>query len=361
MGKSIAMNGGEGPNSYTHNSKQQRKGSDRAKVLLSNCIQEKLTVENKLNTANQQIFRIADLGCSVGPNTFASVQTIIEATELTFKTQILENKPPEFQVFFNDHVGNDFNTLFKALPLDRQYMAVGVPGSFHGRLFPKASMNFMHSSFALHWLTKVPEEVTVENSSAWNKGRISYVGSSSEVVKAYTEQFVRDMESFFRARAVELTSHGLMAILMPCRPEGTLPSESIIMQVFEVLGCALTDMAKEGLVSEALVDSFNLPIFIPTGNEVKEVLSNIEHLTIEKSEEINYPPNLSNLEDVRLCIGHVRAVMEGILCEHFGAELLDQLFERYSNKVEQFSKTSVFTRIEKLENLFLLLKRNPSS
>ncbi|KAG7973767.1 hypothetical protein I3843_06G013500 [Carya illinoinensis] len=288
----IAMNGGEGPNSYTHNSKQQRKGSYRAKVLLSNSIQEKLTVENKLNTANQQVFRIADLGCSVGPNTFASVQTIIEATELTFKTQILEYKPPEFHVFFNDHVGNDFNTLFKTLPFDRQYMAAGVPGSFHGRL----------------------------------------------------------------ARAVELTSHGLMAILMPCLPEGTLPSESIIMQVFEILGCALTDMAKEGLVSEALVDSFNLPIFIPTGNEVKGVLSNIEHLTIEKSEEINYPPNLSNLEDVRLCIGHVRAVMEGILCENFGAELLDQLFERYSDKVEQFSKTSAFTRIGKLENLFLLLE-----
>ncbi|XP_042984785.1 loganic acid O-methyltransferase-like [Carya illinoinensis] len=140
----IAMNGGEGPNSYTHNSKQQRKGSYRAKVLLSNSIQEKLTVENKLNTANQQVFRIADLGCSVGPNTFASVQTIIEATELTFKTQILEYKPPEFHVFFNDHV---------------------------------------------------PEEVTEENSSAWNKGRISYVGSSSEVVKAYTEQFVRRVSS----------------------------------------------------------------------------------------------------------------------------------------------------------------------
>nr|POE51928.1 putative s-adenosylmethionine-dependent methyltransferase at5g38100 [Quercus suber] len=31
-------------------------------------------------------------------------------------------------------VSNDFNTLFKSLPPNRQYFAVGVPGSFHGIL-----------------------------------------------------------------------------------------------------------------------------------------------------------------------------------------------------------------------------------
>ncbi len=165
--------------------------------------------------------------------------------EHTFKTLGLESELPEFQVFFNDNVNNDFNTLFKALPLDRQYMAAGVPGSFHGQLFPKDSLNFMHSAFALHWLTKVPEEVTKENSPAWNKGRITYVGSSHEVLQAYTEQFLKDIKAFFSARAVELINHGLLAILMPCRPEGTLPSDSIVMHTLEVLAFALTDMAKE--------------------------------------------------------------------------------------------------------------------
>ncbi|KAL0409410.1 UNVERIFIED_CONTAM: Farnesoic acid carboxyl-O-methyltransferase, partial [Sesamum radiatum] len=49
-------------------------------------------------------------------------------------------------VFFNDKVGNDFNTLFSSLPSERLYYATGVPGSFHGRLLPKASLHFAYSS-----------------------------------------------------------------------------------------------------------------------------------------------------------------------------------------------------------------------
>lgn len=55
-------------------------------------------------------------------------------------------------------------------------------------------MNFMHSSFALHWFSKVPKEVIKEDSRAWNKGSISYVRSSSEVIKAFTSQFTSDIE-----------------------------------------------------------------------------------------------------------------------------------------------------------------------
>ncbi|KAG6707094.1 hypothetical protein I3842_06G014400 [Carya illinoinensis] len=284
------MNGGEGPNSYTHNSKQQRKGSYRAKVLLSNSIQEKLTVENKLNTANQQVFRIADLGCSVGPNTFASVQTIIEATELTFKTQILEYKPPEFHVFFNDHVGNDFNTLFKTLPFDRQYFAAGVPGSFHARLFPNSSLPFIHSSYALHWLSRVPIEVMDESSPAWNKGRIHYTNAPKQVGEAYATRFAKDVEFFLSARAQELVAGGLLALFLPAVPDVLSNSDTVIGTELDLLGSCLMDMAKEGLVSEAKVDSFNLPLYYTSHKELKELIGRNEHFTIERMENLNNDP-----------------------------------------------------------------------
>ncbi|KAJ7943060.1 S-adenosylmethionine-dependent methyltransferase [Quillaja saponaria] len=355
METSFSMNGGDGPNSYTQNSKIQKEGNDQAKASLSNSIQEKLIIQNHSSAEKPQVFSIADLGCSVGPNTFACVNTIIEAVRLKFQTHGSESILPEFHVFFNDHVANDFNTLFRSLPLNREYMAAGVPGSFCGRLFPKASMNLMHSAFALHWLTKIPEELTDKESPAWNKGRITYVGSSNDVIEAYTAQFLRDMEDFFTARTVELVNNGLLAILILCRPEGTKPSESTIMQGFDRLGHAFTEMAKEGLLSEALVDSFNLPIFIPNASEVKKVVSSIQHLSIEKLEEIYYPTKIVTHEDARVSSLHIRAAMEGLIRQHFGNKIIDEIFKRFIRKLHEFSKTP-----RHLQDgiLFLLVKCN---
>nr|POF17169.1 isoform 2 of probable s-adenosylmethionine-dependent methyltransferase at5g38100 [Quercus suber] len=92
---------------------------------------------------------VADLGCSTRPNTFFSVKNIIEAIELKYISKGENTETPKFMEFFNDQFSNDFNTLFISLPLNRQYFAAGVPGSFYGRLFPKASLHFIHSSYAL--------------------------------------------------------------------------------------------------------------------------------------------------------------------------------------------------------------------
>ncbi|KAJ1382870.1 SAM dependent carboxyl methyltransferase [Sesbania bispinosa] len=68
---------------------------------------------------------------------------------------------PKLHVFFNDLPSNDFNTLFSNLPpqQDREYFAAGVLGSFYDRLFPECSIHFACTSYALHLLSKSPEEV----------------------------------------------------------------------------------------------------------------------------------------------------------------------------------------------------------
>ena len=75
------------------------------------------------------------------------------------------------------------------LPPERPYSATGVPGSFHGRLFPNFSLDFVYSSYALQCLSKVPEELLNKNSAAWNKGRVHYASASDEVAQAFTTQF----------------------------------------------------------------------------------------------------------------------------------------------------------------------------
>ncbi|PIA29473.1 hypothetical protein AQUCO_06000079v1 [Aquilegia coerulea] len=234
------MNGGNGPLSYANNSSYQKAAVDCTKVMVNEAIVDEFDIKQ---LSSSTPYRIADLGCSIGPNTFIAVQNIIEAVERKYQSNGLESNIPEFQVFFNDHASNDFNTLFSSLPLDRRYFGVGVPGTFHARLFPKASLHFVYSSYALHWLSKLPKELLDTNSPTWNKGRIHYVGAPNNVFEAYSTQFRKDMHAFLDARAEEVAPYGLMALLFAVVPNGTIPSESFIYLLYERLGIALMDMA----------------------------------------------------------------------------------------------------------------------
>lgn len=362
MENSIAMNGGDGPESYFRNSKFQGQRLNRTMELVRSGIEEFLEPKN-----GREVFRIADLGCSVGPNTFFCVNKIIEAVQNKYSTAN-HGEVPEFHVFFNDTIVNDFNTLFRALPTNsnnnnKQYMVAGVPGSLNGRLFPKASMNLMHSSVALHWLTSVPKEVTMEDSPLWNKGRVTYALSCSEIGEAFRAQFFRDMEAFFRARSEELIPGGLLLIVMPGRSEGSLPSESTLPHNFERLGDALGDMVNEGLVSESIADSFNIPFFFPSPAEMNQVVSGTKNLRTEIVEVIKNPGTIRTPEEIRSYSLHVRVVLEDMLRKHFGPDfLIDELFDRYSRKLESFSKTPEIIQAENWDRtLFMLVQRNHDS
>lgn len=108
---------------------------------------------------------VADLGCSSGPNALLVATNIINTIDAL--SQTMSHEPPVFQFFLNDLFGNDFNTTFKSLPDFHRRLQQdkgnkfgpcffsGTPGSFYGRLFPNNSIHFFHSSFSLHWLSKV--------------------------------------------------------------------------------------------------------------------------------------------------------------------------------------------------------------
>ncbi|XVF82083.1 hypothetical protein PTKIN_Ptkin16aG0015500 [Pterospermum kingtungense] len=236
LSNSFVMNAGDGPNSYVQNSVYQRGITEAAKVLVSEEIANKLDIQ-ELSLASSEPLRIADLGCSYAPNTIVAIQNIIESIECKFQSHGVIS--PEFQVFFNDQVTNDFNSLFASLPVGRKYYTAGVPGSFHDRLFPKASLHFVYSSAALLWLSKVPEGVVDRTGPAWNKGRIHYRDAPKEVFEAYSDQFAKDMDSFLKARVKELAPGGLMALVIPASQDVALGSSEV-----ELLGSCLMDMAK---------------------------------------------------------------------------------------------------------------------
>ena len=215
---------------------------DFIKELMNKEIAEKLDI----GVSPLKTLFIADLGCSVGPNTFTAVQNMIEAVDLKYQNaQELSSNTQEFQVFFDDHTSNDFNTLFKSLPPSRRYFVAGVPGSFYGRIFPESSLHLVHSSFSLHWLSQVPKQVIDKSSPAWNKGRVHYSNSGDEVIRAYKAQHEKDMEGFLQARAKEVVCGGLMVLIILGIIDGIHHSEAGGNKGFDLIGSCLMDLVKK--------------------------------------------------------------------------------------------------------------------
>ncbi|XP_022041819.1 loganic acid O-methyltransferase [Helianthus annuus] len=325
------MKGGDGVSSYTNNSSYQKSLAEVVMSLIGEAIANKLDVQSFVGG---HPFLIADLGCSIGPNTFIAVKNIINSVQLKYQT--LKITPtPEFQVFFNDHASNDFNTLFKTLPSDKHYYAAGVPGSFYARLFPRSSFHLIYSSFALHWLSKVPGEVMERGSPAWNKGRVHYGGAEEEVVMAYKQQYERDMHGFLNARAEEVVCGGLVVVLVPGRPNEVPHSKCIGNVLFEILGCCLLEMAKEGKINEETVDHLNLPIYYASPQELEEIVNKNGYFTIDRMEGL---PHIAEPETkhaaTRLALG-IRVGVEAIFKGHLEEETIDELFDSYSKKLEQ--------------------------
>ncbi|KAF7827710.1 putative S-adenosylmethionine-dependent methyltransferase At5g37990 [Senna tora] len=360
------MNGGEGPHSYLQNSSLQINAFEAQKKLIEEAIANNFNPIMTHFGHPTNLICIADLGCSTGPTTFMAIQTITQAIQnyyhaTTHKLLLSSSDQTlEFSVFFNDQVSNDFNTLFKHLPdlKNKTYFAFGLPGSFHGRLFPKQTLHFVHSALTLHYLSKVPKEIMNRRSSAWNKGRIHYTNAPKEVRDAYEAQFKEDFESFLDARAQEVVGNGLMALQIATAPDHMAIESSDIdpARVFELLGSSLMDLAKAGIIREEKVDSFNLPIFYSPIKGVKKIVERNEFFSIERMEELKVE-NFYEFPNANKFVSLYRATVEDMIEKHFGEAIIDDLFDRFTQKVLEFPDI-MNTNNLKLVMLFLLLKRH---
>ncbi|XP_009777778.1 loganic acid O-methyltransferase-like isoform X1 [Nicotiana tabacum] len=335
MDNKYHMNGGDDLKSYAKNSEYQKQLLGYSKKVMNELIQQQLDVGLNPHFDHCNPFRIADFGCSTGRNTYLAAQNIIEAVEQKYKSNEEDPQVPEFLVFFNDLVQNDFNTLFNYIHSNKpNYFGAGVPGSFHGRVFPKAFLHIAHSSMALLYLSRIPEEVKDRNSAAWNKGRIHYScsGAAKEVEAAYSTQFRKDIEAFLDARAEELIPGGLMVIITLGILDGVLPSECSMGVNFSILGSCLEDMAKMGIISEEKLDSFNLPYYYTSHMELETLIKAHGCFDIARFEKLPTPFR-QVVHDIQTVVLSIRAVTEGLFEEHFGKDVIEELFQRYAEKV----------------------------
>ncbi|KAL4187773.1 hypothetical protein AMTRI_Chr09g20750 [Amborella trichopoda] len=341
--------------SYAQNSSFQRHGLELIKPIT------KEAVMNLLSTHFPESLGIADLGCSSGPNTFSALITIIEAVHNIY--QQVNLPMPELRLYLNDLPGNDFNSIFRGLPsfyemvkkkgVSGSCFVAAVAGSFFCRCFPSNSLQFVHSSYSLHWLSQVPPGLYDEHGKPLNNGNI-YITENSppSVTHAFLQQFRNDFCQFLEFRSEEVVRDGCMVLVFIGRrtkqagdKEGGL--------IWTPLSQAIKNLVSKGFIEEEKLDSFNLPYYGPSAEEVEEEVKREGSFTISRFEKLRITPweASQNGKDLALML---RAVAEPLIKHQFGEEVMDMLFEEYAELIQ----LDIDEGKKKLTHFVLVLKRS---
>ncbi|KAM0902193.1 hypothetical protein ACQ4PT_019479 [Festuca glaucescens] len=336
----VRMATGNGENSYAVNSRLQEKAILEIRPVLRKAIEE---VYMSLST-RQSTLVVADLGCSSGPNTLLVISEVIGAICAYTKKSQECARGVEVQFFLNDLPGNDFNLVFRSLEhfediaggkeAPPHYVA-GLPGSYYGKLFPRQSVHLFHSSYSLMWRSKVPRELS--SCTHLNEGNI-YIGKTTPptVIKLFQEQFRKDFELFLTLRSRELVSGGRILLTFIGRKSEEMLMHGEVSSVLELVAKSLYHLVQKGRVEKKKLDSFNLPYYAPSMKEVntlikKNGLFNVEQIKLFES---NWDPqddldgdvvldSASSGKNVAQCI---RAVLELLIVDHFGQDIIEELF-----------------------------------
>ncbi|KAG6480239.1 hypothetical protein ZIOFF_063719 [Zingiber officinale] len=244
-----------------------------------------IAVEETYKALHPDQMVVVDLGCSSGPNTLLVLSHVLSVAA-KLPTMM------ELQFFLNDLPGNDFNNLFQSLE------------GFKKRLERKITGDLL-----------VPYYIA------------------------------RVAGSFYgRSRHTELNVGGRMVLVFVGRRKKT-PGNGDFVHLYGLLGEALNSMVLEGIVPEEKVDTFNLPTYGASFEEVKSMIQNEGLFDLDRAEifESSWDPFDDSKDDFytisnytrsgKNVANYIRAVVEPLIVHQFGVAILDDLFERYAHRV----------------------------
>lgn len=312
----VHMNKGQGETSYARNSSLQNTAQNRMRSLIEEVIADFCST----STMFPRSMVIADLGCSSGPNALALVSIAVDAIHshcLQFQ------KPPaEVCVLLNDLPDNDFNLVVKSLvefQQSNESVVTGVvPGSFYGRLFTSGSLHLICSSNSLHWLSKAPEDLKRDQIPAFDIDGHVRRERRPVVLGAYARQFREDFTLFLELRAKELAPGGRMVVSLAGRRSDELASK--FTHAWESVALILSDMASKGVIDKAKFDSFYIPIYGPSNEELREIIQEEGSFSIRQM-QVHEPASGvdSTLITPNGIANLLRAGFEPIIVQHFGS------------------------------------------
>ncbi|MED6131544.1 hypothetical protein PIB30_010590 [Stylosanthes scabra] len=143
---------------------------------------------------------------------------------------------------------------------------------------------------------------------------------------------------FLKLRSQELVPSGGMVLTLYSREE-----TRHMRTAWRLFGIILNDMILENLIEEIKLESFNLPLYDPTIEEVKEVIEEEGSFTLQRLESVIVSYDEGVDEDNKVDINmraeiitkQQRVALEPIFKEQFGEHVMDELFLRFKYKVVQ--------------------------
>jgi hypothetical protein len=192
----------EGNSAYNKHASLQAAGAALALPLL-----EKAARAIDLGPPEQPLV-IADYGSSQGKNSLVPMQIAIGV----LRARAGPKRP--ILVFHSDQPVNDFNALFETLGsdpgeyvgADRNVFPCAIGRSFYGAVLPQDYAHIGWSSYAAHWLSRVPMTIP---------GHFFATCSTGAVREAFARQARQDWESFLSLRARELRDEGRLVVALP--------------------------------------------------------------------------------------------------------------------------------------------------
>ncbi|KDP38542.1 hypothetical protein JCGZ_04467 [Jatropha curcas] len=193
-----------------------------------------------------------------------------------------------------------------------------------------------------------------------NKGKLYLSKSSPESVReAYSQQFQKDFSLFLKSRSQELVPGGCMILSFMGRRTSDPTTDESCYQ-WELLAQALMTLVSEGLVEEEKVDSFNAPYYAPCGEEIKNQVEKEGCFIIDRIEAFEIDWDGGSCDTHSQCsrgqrvAKTIRAVVESMLEAHFGRDIMDYLFIRYAEMVDDYLSNNK----RKYINLVISMFRN---
>ncbi|KAF6988339.1 hypothetical protein CFC21_005896 [Triticum aestivum] len=321
--QTVHMNGGQGDTSYARNSSLQNAEQSRMRPLIEEAIADLLRASASLPRS----MVVADLGCSSGPNALTLVSISVDA----IRGQCLRSQQPpvEVCVFLNDLPDNDFNMVVKSLVAfqqsNRSVVTGVIPGSFYGRLFTSGSLHLVCSANSLHWLSEAPEELRRNKIPAYDIDEHVRRGRRRVVIGAYARQFRKDFKLFLELRAKELVAGGRLVVSLAGRRSEEPAAE--FTHAWESVALILSDMVSKGVINKAKFDTFYIPIYGPSDEELRGIIQAEGSFSIREM-QVNEPT--SNVESTLISSSKMasllRAGFEPIIVQHFGSsgEIMDE-------------------------------------
>ncbi|BBY60364.1 class I SAM-dependent methyltransferase [Mycolicibacterium sarraceniae] len=197
-----------------------------------------------------QPIAIADYGASTGYNSLVPISAAIAVIRKRTRSD------HAILVAHTDVPGNDFTALFSTLSDDQDsylkkdsttYASV-IGRSFYTQILPSDSIALGWSSWAIHWLRRVPMPIP-------DHVEISH-STDDEARRAYARQAAGDWRDFVAFRGRELAPGGRLVVLtVGLAPDGT----SGFTAAFDAIMSTLAHFVDDGVITSDEVRRMSIP------------------------------------------------------------------------------------------------------